>query len=380
MIMPLEVYYRVDVNFIAFVVLGIFTWFSFKRLDLTDKLNRLFIFVSITVLFQLLIETSTVFINERDTLIYMLLSNFLHVVLFAVGAYIAYLWFYFQLQFIFRKDEIPKYVYRISKGLLAIAIFLSLSSPLTGWVFTINDQNVYTRGPLFIHQMAITYLFIVSSIFCIIKYRRRLTREDRHMLYVFAFLPVIAGSFQVFIYGILLIWGGIAFTLVIGYSFLRERTIQLDYLTQAVTRESFIRYIERRTLRGIEDTFGMAFLDMNGLKMINDQFGHIEGDFALQTVVKLIKQNIDQKEWIVRMGGDEFLIVLNTDSRLELNKRLHNIEKTIIEYNQKTTKPYQIIMSYGADLFNQKEHELSDFIRRLDHEMYEAKKKSKKAL
>jgi diguanylate cyclase (GGDEF)-like protein len=330
-----------------------------------------------TVLFQLLIEASTVLINKKDISILIPLSCFLHVVLFSVGAYVAYLWFNFQLQFIFHKKEISKYVSYIAKTLLSLSIFLSVTSPFTGWIFSINEQNIYMRGPLFIFQMGITYLFIVSAIFFLIKYRKRLIREDRHMLYVFAFLPVIAGSFQVFIYGILLIWSGIAFTLVIGYSFLRERTTQLDYLTQAVTRESFMRYMERRALRIADDTFGIAYLDMNGLKTINDQFGHNEGDFALQTIVKLIKQHINQKEWIVRMGGDEFLIVLNTLSDQELKIRMNKIEESIKEFNQSSSKPYQIIISYGADLFNQQKHNLESFIRKLDLEMYKSKNRIK---
>jgi diguanylate cyclase (GGDEF)-like protein len=375
--MPLEVYYRVDVNLIAFVILGIYTWFSYKRLDLTDKLNRLFVFVSLVVLLQLLIEAATVMINRVDIQWFIPLSYFLHVVLFSIGSFIGYLWFYFLLYFVLRANEIKRFVHWIAGVLLGVALFTSLLSPITGWIFTVTTDNVYVRGPLFIYQMTITYLFLFSAIICLFVYRKRLIKEDRNVLFIFSILPILAGSIQVFIYGVLLIWSGIAFTLVIGYIFLRERTTQVDFLTQAITRESFMRYMQRRTLRGTNDIFGMAFLDMNGLKEINDDYGHAEGDYALQAIVRIIKKHISEKEWVVRMGGDEFLIVINTAAKSDLKERMNNIEKSLDEHNRLSSKPYSLKISYGADLYDSKLHELDVFIRRIDHEMYEAKKQTK---
>ncbi len=349
--MTLEAYYRADINFIAFIVLSIYVFYSIKSLDLTDKMNRLFIFISTTVLFQLLFEAATVMINRVDVSWFVELSYVLHVLLFVTGAIIAYTWFFFLLNFVLRPNEIPKSVHVLAGIMLATSLFLALSSPLTGWVFSVTSDNVYVRGPLFLIQIVITYLFIFSAALSLFLFRSRVTVKDRRLLLIFGLFPIALGSVQVFVYGVLLIWSSIAFAFVIGSIHLQERMLQTDDLTHAVTRASFMSHMERKILRGIEDTLGMVFVDLDGLKAINDQFGHAEGDHALRTIVGIIKENIGIKDSVVRMGGDEFLIVIDTESHARLIETMDRIEAALKRYNDSSDKPYRIEFCYGADLF-----------------------------
>jgi diguanylate cyclase (GGDEF)-like protein len=60
----------------------------------------------------------------------------------------------------------------------------------------------------------------------------------------------------------------------------------------------------------------LCFMDLNGLKEVNDKLGHANGDEMLITIVRAIMQEIRQSDFVVRMGGDEFLVVL-PDANIE---------------------------------------------------------------
>lgn len=375
--MGLEVYYRLDVNLVAFVVLGIYVLIAMSRLDSKDTLNRLFLFVSIVVLTQLLIEAGTVWINRQDNLALVPLSNALHMILFMVGPIIALSWFYFLLNLVLHRNEIPLWLHVFAGSLLAFSLFTAAMSPLTGWVFTVSNQNVYQRGPFFIAQGLMTYVYLLAATMLTFIFRRRILPSEQPLLYVFGLLPIAGGLLQVFIYGVLSMWSSVAFTLVIGYVFLQERMMKTDYLSQAITRESFIRYMTRELMRGATIARGIVFIDMDHLKAINDKYGHAEGDHAIVTLVRVIKENMQANEMIVRMGGDEFLLVLNAMHKTHLKDRMDAFMDAFGHYNAKKNKPYTISFSYGADVFFSDKDELEGFIRRLDHEMYQAKQQFK---
>ncbi len=371
--MSLESYYRLDINIISFLVLSIFLYLAVKRLDLSDKLNRWYVYISSVILLQILIETSTVLMNRIDTSFFITMSYILHTMLFIIGPICAYAWFYFMVYYVINKDEVLFIIKLISKILLFISITFSILSPINGWIFSVSEGNVYMRGPLFIYFMSVPYIYLLAATTYVYIYRNRVLKQEKPLLYIYGLLPIVGGVAQILVYGVLLVWSSIAFTLVFAYVFLIERTTQIDYLSQAITRESFFRNIDRQIARSSQDNYGMVFLDMNKLKKINDEFGHSEGDIAIQNTVRLIKECLNNNEWVVRMGGDEFLIVLNIDNHDLLQSRINDINKSFDDYNHNSNKPYKLSFSYGADIFKAENYELEAFIRKLDQQMYLSK-------
>lgn len=371
--MSLELYYRIDINIIAFIVLFIFTYFAFKRFDLSERLNQLYMLISVSILFQLVFETITAYINRIDIPVLALLNFTLHMLLFIIGPIVAFMWFYFLIDLVKKRSDFSKWFHRGALLLLSVAILLALMTPVTGWLFYVTDSNIYVRGPLFVIPMVINYFFILAGTALLCIYNKNVTRQDRVLVYLLGIIPVLGGFFQVLIYGVLLIWSSVAFTLVIAYIFLSERTTRIDYLTQAITRESFMHYMSRQMLRKSERIVGLVYLDMDGLKSINDQYGHTEGDHALKTIVNLIKQHIHQNELIVRMGGDEFLIVMDVSSKAEITARISTIKNAVKDYNDKSLKPYLVSFSHGEVLFDKSHDELEKVIKAIDFEMYRHK-------
>ena len=116
---------------------------------------------------------------------------------------------------------------------------------------------------------------------------------------------------------------------------LQERVEQLDQLAHQDSlidlpnRRGFMRELERLIAR--VDRYGinaaMLFVDLDGLKMINDSFGHRAGDEALIQVANLLASGVRHSDVVARIGGDEFGILLESsdeDAAHETASRLIN--------------------------------------------------------
>jgi len=99
---------------------------------------------------------------------------------------------------------------------------------------------------------------------------------------------------------------------------LRQRVEQLDTLAHQDTlcdlpnRRGFMRVLERviDRVKRYEEQAAMLFVDLDGLKMINDTFGHRAGDEALVQVSSLLVGGVRKSDLVARIGGDEFAILL----------------------------------------------------------------------
>ena len=118
----------------------------------------------------------------------------------------------------------------------------------------------------------------------------------------------------------------------------------------------------------------VIFVDINGMKIINDKYGHLHGDLAVKTVAESIRAAIPKNFLAVRYGGDEF-VILGTRSRSGGTDFCEKIEKTIAEKTKIMSLPYQLSASIGAKLFEPNEKLfLLDAIEEVDELMYKKKK------
>lgn len=125
----------------------------------------------------------------------------------------------------------------------------------------------------------------------------------------------------------------------------------------------------------------VCFVDVDRLKMINDSFGHAEGDKVLIKVAKVLRESISKSNFVIRMGGDEFLVVFPETTMKEVNKTWYKICRNVEEVNEGINN-YNLSLSYGFYEYSkeiQKELSINDLIKKADEEMYR-KKMKKKAL
>lgn len=117
---------------------------------------------------------------------------------------------------------------------------------------------------------------------------------------------------------------------------LQERVEQLDLLAHEDSlvdlpnRRGFMRHLERlidRVAR-YDEKAALLFVDLDGLKQINDGLGHLAGDAALVQVARLLVGGVRKSDLVARIGGDEFAVLLihaDEDSAHETAKRLIDV-------------------------------------------------------
>lgn len=154
----------------------------------------------------------------------------------------------------------------------------------------------------------------------------------------------------------------------------------IDDLTGLLNRRGFLTAAEqyyKDCLRS-RNSFVLAYADLNGLKGINDTFGHNVGDEAICATAKLLKQSFREVDLFSRQGGDEFTILLkNMKSEVEFQFSLSRLNENINNYNKTSEKPFSISLSIGWARFdpeNSSDVNIEQLMKEADACMYRNKK------
>lgn len=148
-----------------------------------------------------------------------------------------------------------------------------------------------------------------------------------------------------------------------------------DGLTGMLNRRGFDDF-SREALRNLEEktTICTIVIDMDGLKHINDDYGHYEGDRAIKAAAEIITKCCDSGEIAGRAGGDEFYIFAPDYSDEKLERFSRRLDEICASHNKLSLKPYNIELSYGAFIIDTDHNgRLEDFLRISDSRMYEQK-------
>ena len=121
----------------------------------------------------------------------------------------------------------------------------------------------------------------------------------------------------------------IAVCTVFYYIFLYERTNKIDVLTGLFNRATYFDDFPKIK----KDITGIIQLDMNGLKYLNDNLGHLEGDNGLKRIAKAISNNISRKMYAYRLGGDEFIVLAINESEEKIMKFISDFRNELKETN-----------------------------------------------
>jgi diguanylate cyclase (GGDEF)-like protein len=126
----------------------------------------------------------------------------------------------------------------------------------------------------------------------------------------------------------------------------------------------------------------ICFADMDGLKKINDTYGHKEGDEAILAAALLIKESFGENDIVARIGGDEFTIITaNKSSINEINQISQQIYSCFERYNHLSKKPYKLTISLGFSVYSQDSMlSLDELIQNADRQLYKQKKKKEHSM
>ncbi len=153
-----------------------------------------------------------------------------------------------------------------------------------------------------------------------------------------------------------------------------KKLTYMDALTKAYNRKMVDEYLEQHE-GDIANGFTLFYLDLNDFKPVNDIHGHEAGDKLLIAFVERMRHNFKQGTPIVRMGGDEFALIMNTTlSEIALTSVIKRIDSLSKEKFNLDGLLVQISSSIGYAQYPQDGETMADILAKADEKMYAWKK------
>src|SRR5690606_14961790 len=151
----------------------------------------------------------------------------------------------------------------------------------------------------------------------------------------------------------------------------------VDGLTQIHNKRYLYEALERELIRARRHDRDMSLLmfDIDYFKRINDQFGHLAGDFVLRELARIVQERIRRDEVFARYGGEEFVILLPETSLDGAQALAENLRARVAEHPftfQGDRIP--VTISVGGALLLGEDKTATDLIQRADAKLYEAKR------
>ena len=181
--------------------------------------------------------------------------------------------------------------------------------------------------------------------------------------------------------------GSLLFLMLIGLYLIQEnRRIQLansqalerlaytDGLTGMKNRLAF-NEVRSSLQKNPHAEYMIIQFDINDLKMVNDLYGHIEGDRHIGAAARIIRDSLHDLGDCYRVGGDEFIgIITGSDVEQTAHGAIERMERLTEEYNTSEKPPVKLDIAYGMAMFTASDGDIEKAIRLADQRMYECKR------
>jgi diguanylate cyclase (GGDEF)-like protein len=346
------------------------------RLNRKEEVHRLFLTLICLTVFILLLEILSVVLNSSDYINFIVAQKLVDTVGFTltpVVPIVATLYAYKRINK-FKKTSIKKF------GWLAIPFIingiLSLGSYQFNWIFSITDENLYVRGPLFFVSPVTSFFYYIIHLLFLYNSHEKVSKEELIILGLLTFIPAVLSIFQLYYFIYLTIWNSVGLAVVINYIFIMHEQAKRDPLTGLGNRLAYDEYLAIWSKKS-NITLSVVNIDLDGFKNINDVFGHQEGDKILKFFAKQLEEVFGEIGFAIRLGGDEFILLLNESRRERIEKYVKTLNDKIDTYNDSNEMFYCIQFSCGIAIYDDSFDNVYEFIRHSDKLMYEEKQKKK---
>lgn len=260
----------------------------------------------------------------------------------------------------------------LRKGLFVAPMIINLvlctiCAPI-GAVFTINSANDMVSGPIYFLPYA-TAAFYLVTIVCLSMGENKPNKRNETLFLCAVIIAVLSASvIEVLLSIRFVVWTMAAFSIILYFLLLHVHMILFDALTGAYRRPACIRTLEniRKNRRCT-----ITMIDVNGLKKVNDKYGHQEGDKAIISVVDAVKACKLKKSKLFRFGGDEFVLVVLDSSKNIVDHQLRFAEDRCVKI-----KDVNVSFAYGTIEFVGGD-DIHKALKVIDQKMYDRKLKMK---
>jgi diguanylate cyclase (GGDEF)-like protein len=248
-------------------------------------------------------------------------------------------------------------------------------------MYQINAFGLVERRAFYGPVIFTEFFTMIGSIVYVIWHKRELNKVEFITLILYLLPPAVGVTLSEFFSGIDLIWPSMTLSLLMIYVNIQSRMTNTDPLTGVFNRREYEKQLYNLTqLKSPKKKVCAILIDIDDFKQINDNNSHQVGDSTLIDISNILQRSIRKNDFIARIGGDEFCIIIESDQDAVLHDIVNRINHQLDMYNadQKDFKNISLSMGYG--MFDPKVHPtFDDFFLKLDYQMYENKNRLKEA-
>lgn len=162
------------------------------------------------------------------------------------------------------------------------------------------------------------------------------------------------------------------------------KTLSLvDELTGLYNRRGFLAFSEQHliSVQRANKSLMMVYADLDGLKQINDSFGHKEGDRALIKTAEILRETFRNSDILGRLGGDEFTVFAAVEPEGGVETVMARLNDKLQKYNSQNATPYRLSVSVGlAFVHPHQSQTVEELMAQADESMYHNKRQRKASL
>lgn len=161
-----------------------------------------------------------------------------------------------------------------------------------------------------------------------------------------------------------------------------EKQALTDSLTKVYNRRFLEEFSKKYKNNFWENkkTLSLFVVDIDNFKKINDTYGHDIGDEVIKTLVSQVESVIRKNDYIVRLGGDEFLVILPSSNIENCKKIANNLIENINKRNDELKDEISFTISIGSATCEDNDRCIEDTIKRADKQLYKAKDNGKNCI
>lgn len=363
------------------ILLMLITLFSLtKSLRSRVLADKLFFWLAFSVMVVCFMEILSTLFEGQTFAGASMLNRTLNAILFAVNPIPAFLWAAFANCKIYDGADNLKKNYKRMLVPLIIVLIASFANLFTDVFFSISEDNFYVRTEYFIVATLLSVLYMLYVLIVVIANYRSADREMYVPLLSFMILPIIGLTLQSCFQGLYMLWVSVSISIIIIYNYVQNDASITDWLTGLYNRKHLDNYLRQTCKRKRDNLLVGLLMDIDCFKTINDTYGHLVGDAALKETAAILKRSVDNKAYISRYAGDEFVVIVELADEEEIKKTTDKIHREIDRFNKMKKTPYQLSLSIGVAVFDsENEQSTDDFLGNMDKEMYLVKKAKRRA-
>lgn len=297
-------------------------------------------------------------------------DNMLHILLYSFALLFSLKYFEYVLSLIVLKNK-ASYFLRIAYVISVICLIVMVFSPIH---YIRGNGTCYSVGIGSLLCYALGYLLMVLSDVVMIIYRKKINTSTVLLLIPISLLGLAFLAIQIVVPEFL--FTGCALSIIsLGVFFASENPVEkfqnrsfIDFDTQTWNKNCY-EYDLANSIKNRINHESMIYVlaDINGLKTVNDNYGHLEGDALIRACADSLTSHMSHAYKVYRIGGDEFAVIYLDIPIDVVKKEIEEVYRSCEEKSEQYCFKVSVAMGYGQLHQGEK---VEDVVRRADQMMY----------